>query len=30
MTEKLNDAEKRYIAIEEELSLPETFSNQEK
>ena len=30
MTEKLNDAEKRYISIEEELSLPETFSNQEK
>ena len=30
MLEKLNDAEKRYISIEEELSLPETFSNQEK
>jgi peptide chain release factor 1 len=30
MLEKLNDAEKRYLNIEEELSLPETFSNQEK
>ena len=30
MLEKLNDAEKRYMSIEEELSLPETFSNQEK
>ena len=30
MLEKLNDAEKRYLGIEEELSLPETFSNQEK
>ena len=30
MLEKLNDAEKRYLSIEEELSLPETFSNQEK
>ena len=30
MLEKLNDAEKRYISIEEELSLPDTFSNQEK
>ena len=30
MIEKLNDAEKRYMDIEEELSLPETFSNQEK
>ena len=30
MIEKLNDAEKRYIAIEEELSSPDTFSNQEK
>ena len=30
MLTKLNDAEKRYLSIEEELSLPETFSNQEK
>ena len=30
MLEKLNDAEKRYTSIEEELSSPETFSNQEK
>ena len=30
MLEKLNDAEKRYASIEEELSSPETFSNQEK
>ena len=30
MLEKLNNAEKRYLNIEEELSLPETFSNQEK
>ena len=30
MIEKLNDAEKRYASIEEELASPEIFSNQEK
>ena len=30
MLEKLNDAETRYASIEEELSSPDTFSNQEK
>ena len=30
MLEKLNDAEKRYASIEEELASPEIFSNQEK
>ena len=30
MLEKLNDAEKRYASIEEELASPDTFSNQEK
>ena len=30
MLNKLNDAEKRYILIEEELASPDIFSNQER